>query len=823
MNHICHSQLPIFMTILFRVFLLLLSLGGTHFLNAQEDQPLPIAFSRNESSNGIDWIPTLLNANTAPINRMSQFNGFAFSWTPRGEQNSKSVYMDGINWQSNLSGWNSGFSYAGLYKSFRQDGNVVHDELVVSGYGNAGSTQFFSANAALFRKSFIMGTGFSNSSYIYESHVQYSTGKLKNNWFLNSNLILQETPIGMLPNGYKQVRGALISVDKLFNPEQKIGFTFLWDINSQGKVSPSVKEAYALAKQRNYNPNWGWYKGEPVYPNSKFTNAPQFSIRHEKKWGEHALLNSSVGIVGGFQKQSTLDWTNSFDPRPDYYRYLPSYAKNASLRQELVNYFEQHPSALQVNFDELEKVNQANDQQRSFYILNAQVVEMLLLRASTRFQYSINEYWKGDIGVELARDRIHYFNRLENLLGGQFFYNYNGWVNDDGIANNFQNDILHPDQKVKAGEQWGANYSLTSMHAKYWLQIFKAGPIVESSVGFHFAQDIVSRNGYNKNGLFQNASFGESEKSHFPSLGFKGQFVYKISGRYYLRSILFNQWESPNAGAVYLSPSMHAFQSPFLLPALHQGVDLSLFYRGVNLKIEMSAYWKQVKNSIEKKMFYHDRYNSFVYGIVGQMHSMYQGVEISMETKVWSLIQFELASTFGKYRISNNPLYDILLVNDLYKVESGLLYIKNMPASTSPELTHSFSIQYQPNYNFSLNFSGVYASNRFMNHDLFRRSNAVKRNASADQWQEIVAPNLLPSQFNLNGYLSKTFFLKSVNHTYSWRSSISARNILNTLIPVLAFEQSRFDYKYLQTQKYAPKYIYDQGTTYTLGLQLTIQ
>ena len=823
MNHICHSQLPIFMTILFRVFLLLLSLGSTHFLNAQEDQPLPIAFSRNESSNGIDWIPTLLNANTAPINRMSQFNGFVFSWTPRGEQNSKSVYMDGINWQSNLSGWNSGFSYAGLYKSFRQDGYVVHDELVVSGYGNAGSTQFFSANAALFRKSFIMGTGFSNSSYIYESHVQYSTGKLKNNWFLNSNLILQETPIGMLPNGYKQVRGALISVDKLFNPEQKIGFTFLWDINSQGKVSPSVKEAYALAKQRNYNPNWGWYKGEPVYPNSKFTNAPQFSIRHEKKWGEHALLNSSVGIVGGFQKQSTLDWTNSFDPRPDYYRYLPSYAKNASLRQELVNYFEQHPSALQVNFDELEKVNQANDQQRSFYILNAQVVEMLLLRASTRFQYSINEYWKGDIGVELARDRIHYFNRLENLLGGQFFYNYNGWVNDDGIANNFQNDILHPDQKIKAGEQWGANYSLTSMHAKYWLQIFKAGPIVESSVGFHFAQDIVSRNGYNKNGLFQNASFGESEKSHFPSLGFKGQFVYKISGRYYLRSILFNQWESPNAGAVYLSPSMHAFQSPFLLPALHQGVDLSLFYRGVNLKIEMSAYWKQVKNSIEKKMFYHDRYNSFVYGIVGQMHSMYKGVEISMETKVWSLIQFELASTFGKYRISNNPLYDILLVNDLYKVESGLLYIKNMPASTSPELTHSFSIQYQPNYNFSLNFSGVYASNRFMNHDLFRRSNAVKRNASADQWQEIVAPNLLPSQFNLNGYLSKTFFLKSVNHTYSWRSSISARNILNTLIPVLAFEQSRFDYKYLQTQKYAPKYIYDQGTTYTLGLQLTIQ
>ncbi len=86
-----------------------------------------------------------------------------------------------------------------------------------------------------------------------------------------------------------------------------------------------------------------------------------------------------------------------------------------------------------------------------------------------------------------------------------------------------------------------------------------------------------------------------------------------------------------------------------------------------------------------------------------------------------------------------------------------------------------------------------------------------------------MAPNLLANQFSLNGYLSKTFFLKSLNHAYLWRTSISARNILNTLIPVLAFEQSRFDYKRFNTQKYAPKYIYDQGTTYSLGLQLTIQ
>ena len=110
-----------------------------------------------------------------------------------------------------------------------------------------------------------------------------------------------------------------------------------------------------------------------------------------------------------------------------------------------------------------------------------------------------------------------------------------------------------------------------------------------------------------------------------------------------------------------------------------------------------------------------------------------------------------------------------------------------------------------------------------MSHDLFRRSSLVKNNTSAEKWEEILAPNLLESQFNINSYLSKTFVVKSQKHLYLIRTSLSARNILNTLIPVLAFEQSRFDYKNMNTQKYAPKYIFDQGTTYTLSLQLTIQ
>ena len=168
-------------------------------------------------------------------------------------------------------------------------------------------------------------------------------------------------------------------------------------------------------------------------------------------------------------------------------------------------------------------------------------------------------------------------------------------------------------------------------------------------------------------------------------------------------------------------------------------------------------------------------------------------------------------------------MYDILLVNDLYKVESGLLYLKNMPASVSPESVHSFSVQFQPSYFFTFGLSGVYAINRSIHSDFFRRSDWVRRQVSETEWSQIIAPVYSENQFVLNTYIAKSFQVKMIHHTFQWRSSLSSRNILNTLIPVLVFEQSRFDYIHFNPQKYAPKFLFDPGTTYSLSFQLQIQ
>jgi hypothetical protein len=551
---------------------------------------------------------------------------------------------------------------------------------------------------------------------------------------------------------------------------------------------------------------------------------PVLSIRYEKNWLDKATVQINLGLALGEQGASQLDWTSSADPRPDYYRYLPSYSKDSNMQIQLNKWFESNPQALQIDFDRIRKINMASLSKRSFYIINKNVSNIISVRASALYKFQLNNYWSTNAGIQIARDEIQYFNVIDNLLGGQFFYNYNGWVIDDGLVNSFQNNIQSPDQKIKEGERWGPNYELQSMQAMSWLQVKNTSPRWEFSTGLNYATGLFQRNGLNQNGLFVNNSLGRSSLFYFPSIGYKGEVLYKFSGRIYARSIFFNQQYAPNAATVFLDPSLHAFQTPFLLPLLKNGIDLSLYFRGVDTKIMLSAYFQGVKNESEKRFFYHDKYNAFVYGVVGQKQSIYQGLESSVETLLFNFLQLEMSINLGKYFISNNPLYEILLANDMYKVESGLLKLKNLPASTSPEITEAVSIQIQPSYSTRIVLTGIYAAKRAINYDYYRRSGLVLDPLSSrNLYTNLHDVSYLPSQFVLNASFSKSINLKYGKQKIPIYSNFGFKNLLSTLIPVLVFEQSRFDYTNLNPNKFPLKYLYDQGVTYAVGIQLQIQ
>ena len=102
-------------------------------------------------------------------------------------------------------------------------------------------------------------------------------------------------------------------------------------MTKNGRSAPSTKEMMTLADDHYYNPNWGYQNGKVRNAVVGDAHQPVGILTHEWKINEKSSLETAVSYQTGLSKVSGLDWYNAEDPRPDYYRYLPSFDPNYCL------------------------------------------------------------------------------------------------------------------------------------------------------------------------------------------------------------------------------------------------------------------------------------------------------------------------------------------------------------------------------------------------------------------------------------------------------------------------------------------------------------
>lgn len=149
------------------------------FAQIENADALPKQFDAlGESS--IYWTPNLLQSNSAGLHDMARFHGFALNWVPRGLISNKGNQINGIEWRTNLNGWDPNFGYAGLYGGFKTiDMNTAYG---MSSFGLSGASgnSSMSSNASLFTKTKSVSSNVSNASTMQEIRLQWHTGLIKN-------------------------------------------------------------------------------------------------------------------------------------------------------------------------------------------------------------------------------------------------------------------------------------------------------------------------------------------------------------------------------------------------------------------------------------------------------------------------------------------------------------------------------------------------------------------------------------------------------------------------------------------------------------------
>ncbi|SDD08674.1 TonB-dependent receptor [Williamwhitmania taraxaci] len=759
--------------------------------------------------------------------------GFTFSsarFRVRGyDSDNSTLYMNGITVNDPESGWGSWSQWGGLNDVTRNKETRNGLEASRFSFGNIGGITNINTRPSAQRKGFKASYARSNRSYTDRVIATYSSGAMENGWAYTVSGSRRYAKEGYTEGTSYDAWAYFGAIEKKFNDKHTVALTVFGAPVKRGMAGGSTQEAYDLVGSNFYNPNWGWQDGEKRNSRIRNTNEPMAIFNHFWKISDKTKLTSSVGYSFGRNGSTALNWYDAPDPRPDYYRYLPSYNVDAGGYNDIVSSFQNDQSVNQVNWDRLYNVNYNNIDtilnanglggtetgRRSKYIIEERRDDQTQLTANSIFNTEINNHLVLSGGIELMRYNAKHFKTVVDLMGGDYFVDVDQFAERDfkGDVNAAQNDISIPNHIVKEGDTYGYNYESSVNTIKAW----SLAEFSYSNFDYYLAGNYTFtefwRTGNVANGRFPNSSKGDSKKQQFNDFGFKAGATYKLTGRHYFDANVAYMTRAPFIRNSYSSPRVNNKVVDNLKSETVYSGDLSYNLRTPFVKARLTGYYTQFVDQTELKSFYHDTYRTFVNYAMTGIDKRNMGLEFGTEIKLSPTFTATVAAAAGSYQYTSRPKVTISKDNsDEFLAVDKTVYVKNFFDAGTPQTAASIGLKYSsPKYWF-VGFNANYFGQSYLDFNPERRtSEAVTGVEDVDLYNKIVNQESIPDAFTLDIYGGASWKFKRNYLNLSFNIS----NVLDKQDMVTGgYEQMRFDYATKNVDKYPSKYFYGYGRTF---------
>jgi len=680
-------------------------------------------------------------------------------------------------------------------------------------------------NSSEYRKGVKAVYSLSNRTYRNRVMLTYSTGLLDNGWALTGSVSRRWSQEGFKEGTFYDANSFFLSAEKIINDHHKLNFTGLSAMYKRGVGGGSVQEAYDLTGSNYYNPYWGYQNGGKRNSRVRSSNKPLLTLKHTWTLGENTNIRTTAGYWFGKGGYSALNWHDAPDPRPDYWRNLPSYYTLEDDQQRITNDW-QDPSVSQLNWDHFYYTNSKNyftmdnvdgvagntySGNRSKYVIEDRRNDISQFQFNSRISHSFNNFTiNGGIAADLYQG--HNFNVIKDLLGGDY------WVDIDQFAERdfgddpdaIQNDLNHPNRIVKEGDTYSHNYTAHQNQYNGWGLMELNQNRLSAYLGASLTSTSLWREGHTIKGLFPDNSYGDSEKQNFTTLGFKAGGVFRISGRHILQLNMVHQGLAPTFRNSFVSPRTRNSATPGLTAEKIFSVDASYLVRMPNITGRLSGYYTSFKDQTELSSFYHDELRSFVNYSVSEIDKEHYGVEFGTEFKLSSTITLNTVASVGQYLWVSNP--DILITQDNNSevLSTEDVWVQYFRLNGTPQTALALGLEYSsPNYWWA----GITGS--FYDH-IYIDFNPVSRtkdeNGYYPNWSVMEKQ---PTAFLIDAFVGKSWAVDDMFITLSANLS----NISNkTDFVTGGFEQYRFDPA--NPDRFKPKYYYYYGFNYFINFSI---
>jgi len=805
--------------------------------NLNVDAQASIATDATISSDELDSetssqnVSGLLQSNSDVFNNIAGFTFSSARYRVRGYNSDYSdVYMNGITVNDPESGFGSWSQWGGLNDVTRNKETRNGIEASRFSFGNIGGISNINARASAQRKGFKASYARSNRTYTDRVTATYSSGALNNGWAYSISGSRRYAKEGYTSGTSYDGWAYFAALEKKINEKHTLALTAFGSPMKRGMAGASTQEANDLVGSNYYNPNWGWQDGEKRNARIRNTHEPMVILNHYWQINPKTKLTTSVGYTFGRNGSTALNWYDASDPRPDYYRYLPSYNEGAGNYNQIVDDFRNLQSVNQINWDKLYNVNynfdttiaNANGSGNSIsghmskYFVEERRDDQTQLTANSIFNTEINSHFVLSGGVEIMRYHGKHYKTISDLLGGDFVLDVDQFAERDfGDPTTSQNDLATPNHIVKVGDTYGYSYESNVNTSKIWSLAEFSYSKLDYYVAGNYTFTEFWRTGNMQNGRFPLNSKGDSKKQQFSNISAKAGATYKLTGRHFFDVNVAYITRAPFMRNSYVAPRVNDHVVDNLKSETIYSGDLSYNLRTPIVKARLTGYYTQFLDQTELTSFYSDVERTFVNYTMTGIEKRNMGLEFGAEVKLSPSFTATAAAAAGSNIWSANPKVTITKDNSSAIVAlDEPVYIKNFFQDGTPQTVGSIGLKYSSSKWF-LGFNANYYGDAYIDFNPERRmSAAINSVTDPDLYNQIVNQESIPEAYTLDIYGGA-----------NWRFDKNYLNLSFNVTNVLdkqdmrtgGYEQMRLD-PTKDISKFPPHYFYGYGRTFFVML-----
>ena len=826
--------------------------------------------------------PTILFSSADVFDNIAGYNFSAVRFRARGyASESQEVLLAGVKMNDAITGYGPFSLWSGLNEAMRTKetvGGVEVSDYALGGYN--GVTNIF-GNASNVRKG-LRGSVLTNSSlYRLRLMGSYATGLMDNGWAFAANVSARLGGNDWIDGVYYRSFAWYLAVDKVIDEHHRFSAAFFATPGQRGAQNASTQEVYDLMKDNMYNSNWGYQNGRVRNARVRKTNEPIAFLKYD--WTPTDDFSASATLLYRFGRNgyTALDWYDAQDPRPDYYRNLPSYFmdenpdmnRNNPLKygwaKEVWTHAADYPELTHINWDRLYHVNAIQEGGRSKYVQEERHVDQNDFNFASSFKWRASDMFTLTGGLNARINKTEYYKQIADLLGGDYFLDIDNFAERDFAAQPYklQNDLDYymkngSARVLRKGDKYGYDYYAQVREAGGWLNGHISFGAFSANAGVKAGVNSFWREGLLRKGLFPGlgsdgkplvvdgvtveptyetdgsvvTSYGKSKVSTFFTGAAKLGMTYVIGGHQRVYANLGVFRDAPKFNMAFLSPRTRNSLVDNLQPIKTFAGDINWQYFGGGINIRATAYYTSIFDQSKVMSAYDDLQNAFSNFAMSNIDQRNMGIELGFKVPTYVVPNLSVQGvlSLGRYVYTSNPVMTQTVDNSAEVVMQDVLVpywswtmlsdgtTKQHYLPSTPQVAASLGLSYNYNYWF-IDADVEYFDEAYLDmNPLYRTDYAtagLDNTVTDKEISYMTTQEKFDPAFLLNVSVGKSWYIQ---RKYQLGFSLNAKNLLNNRdVKTGGYEQTRIVDNTVSKESYYrfdPKYFYMAGFNYMLNI-----